>query len=107
MSTTYISPATPALPTEALEILKHTNRTGRYVTDPTDDTRLLVSFGYLRDHDAQRLAGGMHYYTITTLGKNALRMAATKKIALPTRSQAFAALAQWQLWLPEVIGYVV
>jgi hypothetical protein len=60
---------------EPLEILKHTNRTGRYVTDPDADIHLLVTFGYLQDHGAQSIAGGMHYYTITTLGKNALRKA--------------------------------
>lgn len=57
---------------EALEILKHTARTGRYVCDPDADTHLLVTFGYLRDHGAQSLAGGMHYYTPTPEGRAAL-----------------------------------
>lgn len=70
------SPARFALPPEPMEILKHTYRTGRYVTDPDADINLLTTFGYLQDHGAQSLAGGMHYYTITTLGKNALRQAA-------------------------------
>jgi len=74
-----LAPATGSpLKGEALEILKHTARTGRYVCDPDADTHLLVTFGYLRDHDAQALAGGMHYYTITHLGKAALRRANTR-----------------------------
>ncbi len=64
----------PTQPTpEERDILRHTSRNGRYVTDanPTMDT--LVSRGWLQSFGPQALAGGMTYYTMTAAGRQALR----------------------------------
>lgn len=62
------------------DILAHTSRTGRYVSDEAD-AMSLAARGFLRDHGAQPLAGGMHFYTPTPAGRTALvahRLAAKK-----------------------------
>lgn len=55
-----------------VDILRHTSRTGRYVSDEEPDLADLAARGLLRDHGAQPLAGGMHYYTPTPAGRAAL-----------------------------------
>ena len=40
----------------------------RYVSDPDPDLTALVEMGYLADHGAYDLAGGMHYYRVTKEG---------------------------------------
>lgn len=62
----------PALSSNQADILSHTSRTGRYVSDEEPDLTALVQRGLLHDHGAQSLAGGMHYYTSTPEGRAAL-----------------------------------
>ena len=52
---------------EEYEVLKHTLKTGRYVTDKVAVIDLAAR-GLLNDHGPQVIAGGMHYFTITTAG---------------------------------------
>jgi hypothetical protein len=57
---------------EQLDILVHTSRTGRYVSDECAPLVELVNGGLLFDYGPQKLAGGMHYFTLTTAGSEAL-----------------------------------
>jgi len=54
------------------DVLAHTSRNGRYMTD-SPRVIALAARGLLRDYGAQRLAGGMHYLTLTDKGSEALR----------------------------------
>ena len=45
----------------------------RYVSDPDSDLTALVELGYMEDHGAYDLAGGMHYYRVTKAGLVAMR----------------------------------
>jgi len=54
---------------EQISILEHTSNTGRYVSDLNEELRGLVVCGHLHDHGSQRLAGGMHYLTLTSAGR--------------------------------------
>lgn len=53
------------------DVLAHTSSNGRYVTDETLVLEMAQD-GLLHDRGAQRLAGGMHYFTMTALGRYAL-----------------------------------
>ncbi len=69
-------------------MLAHTSRTGRYVTDEKLVIEL-AAHGFLKDHGPQRLADGMHYFTMREAGRTAL---AEHRATLPkpkplTRSQ--------------------
>lgn len=69
------------------DILQHTSRTGRYCSDEEPDLIALTQRGYLRDHGAQPLAAGMHYYTMTPAGRaalNAHRLGETRPLPIPT-----------------------
>jgi hypothetical protein len=50
--------------TKEIDVLLHTQRTGRYVTDEQFVIEMAAK-GLLKDYGPQRLAGGMHYLTIT------------------------------------------
>lgn len=63
---------TAELTIEQLEILKHTARNGRYVCDVGPNMVTLVARGLLCDFGPQSLAGGMHYYTLTGAGRQAI-----------------------------------
>lgn len=58
----------------------------RYVSDPEPDLIELVTFGLLKDHGPQSLAGGMHCYTVTEHGLAHMRLDSPKPPKL-TRSQ--------------------
>lgn len=60
----------PITENEAL-VLVHTSNTGRYVTDEPQ-VIALAARGLLRDFGPQRCAGGMHYFTMTASGREAL-----------------------------------
>ena len=53
------------------EVLAHTSRTGRYVTDEAHIIDMGVR-GLLFDHGAQEIAGGMHDFVMTPAGREAL-----------------------------------
>ena len=53
------------------DVLAHTIRTGRYVTDETKVIQMGVD-GLLQDFGPQALADGMHYFTVTHKGHDAL-----------------------------------
>ena len=53
------------------EVLAHTSRTGRFVTDEVHVISM-AERGLLFDHGAQELAGGMHYFVMTKAGRDAL-----------------------------------
>lgn len=53
------------------DILRHTHNTGRYVTDE-DKVIAMGERGLLCDHGPQALAGGMHYFTLTSAGREAM-----------------------------------
>ncbi len=55
------------------DILLHTSRNGRYVTDADPTMDALVARGWLQSFGPQALAGGMTYYTMTSAGRQALR----------------------------------
>lgn len=55
------------------EILSHTSRTGRYVTDE-DSVIKMAEQGLLKDYGPQPLAGGMHYFTLTGKGSKELEL---------------------------------
>lgn len=54
-----------------LDILLHTRRTGRYVTDEPHVIQMARN-GLLFDHGPQRLADGMHYLTMGSKGREML-----------------------------------
>lgn len=62
----------------------------RFITDPTcpdgQQCQQLVTLGYMSDYGPQRLAGGMHCYTVTDEGYDAMRAASPHPPKL-TRSQ--------------------
>lgn len=60
-----------ALTTEEAGILAHTSNTGRYVGEG-HALMALASRGLLCDHGAQELAGGAHYLTMSSAGREAL-----------------------------------
>jgi hypothetical protein len=45
----------------------------RYVSDPDSDLTALIEMGYLADHGAYDVAGGMHYYRVTKEGLAKMR----------------------------------
>jgi hypothetical protein len=53
------------------DVLAHTSQNDRYVTDELRVIQLAQK-GWLRDHGPQRLAGGAHYLTLTTRGREVL-----------------------------------
>lgn len=53
-------------------VLAHTSSNGRYVTDEKRVIEM-ANAGLLKDYGAQQLAGGMHYLTLTELGRKALQ----------------------------------
>ena len=53
-------------------VLAHTSDTGRYVTDEGSVIDL-AGRGLLFDYGPQRLADGMHYFVMTSAGRQALR----------------------------------
>lgn len=53
------------------DVLSHTIRNGRYVTDEAKVIKMGVD-GLLEDFGPQKLADGMHYFTVTLDGRLAL-----------------------------------
>jgi len=53
-------------------ILRHASDNGRYVSDMTAALRALCDRRLLGDYGPQRIAGGMHYMTVTSKGREAL-----------------------------------
>lgn len=74
---------------EQIEILLHTSRSSRFVSDPTTDLIELSDAGLLYDHGPQAIAGGMHCYVTTMKGRKALNSwhATQQKPKPPTRAQ--------------------
>lgn len=70
------------------DILRHTARTGRYVTGDAE-VIALGKRGLLHDHGPQALARGDHYFTLTEQGRAALRewQATQPKAKPPTKRQ--------------------
>lgn len=54
------------------DVLRHTSDTGRYVTDEKKVIEL-GERGLLNDYGPQRLADGMHYFTLALKGQEALQ----------------------------------
>lgn len=80
---------------EEADILAHTSLTGRYVTGELRVLKMAQN-GWLKDHGAQRLAGGDHYYTMTPRGRevlNAWKAAQPKPPPVSQRKQR--ARARW------------
>lgn len=79
---------TPLPLTKEIDVLMHTSRTGRYVTDETD-VIAMGNAGLLKDYGPQKLADGMHYFTLTEAGRQKLAdwRATQPKPKPPTRSQ--------------------
>jgi hypothetical protein len=83
---TNISPVADALSSQQLHVLQHSlgvdeygdgnQYRNRFVTDPgCPDGKLcceLVEMKMMKDHGPQTLAGGMHCYTVTPLGIDAM-----------------------------------
>jgi hypothetical protein len=76
----------PALSSNDEDILSHTSRTGRYVTDEANAADL-ARRGLLYDHGAQKLAGGMHYYTMSPDGRAALNAHRQSARPIPRQPQ--------------------
>lgn len=80
---------------EEAEILAHTSNTGRYVGEG-HTLMALAKRGLLHDHGPQQLAGGLHYLTMRSAGREALsewRAAQPKPPRAKRRSRQFRA---WQ-----------
>jgi len=71
-----------------IDILRHTQRTGRYVTGESFVIEMGAR-GLLKDHSPQCLADGMHYFTLTEAGRKILadHQATSPKPPVLTRSQ--------------------
>ncbi len=69
----------------------------RFITSPTCPDGLLcqelATLGHMHDHGPQRLAGGMHYYTVTQAGYDAMRAASP---APPKVSRSKARYARYR-----------
>jgi hypothetical protein len=81
------------------EILLHTSRTGRYVSDEA----LAIDLGrrgLLFDHGAQALAGGAHYLVTTPEGRKALSewKAAQPPPPKSKRRKASPVFASWRAY---------
>lgn len=87
---------TPTISSHTADILAHTARTGRYVTDEPH-VIALAKAGLLHDHGAQRLAGGMHYFTMTGAGRDALTSWAASQ-PMPPKAKVKRRSAQFQAW---------
>lgn len=101
-----------ALTSQEIEVLRHTINTGRFVTDEAH-VLAMAECGLLRDHGAQEIAGGMHYFTMAQAGRDAF---AAYQATLPpppklTRSQIryrrflsadcgmkFSEWLKWETW---------
>lgn len=80
------------------DIIRHTSDNGRYVG--TEHALFdLVARGLLFDHGAQALAGGAHYLTMTSSGREALNewQRAQPKIK-PTRRRATPQFEAWRTY---------
>jgi hypothetical protein len=80
-----------------LDVLEHTSNTGRYVTDETK-VIALAERGLLRDHGAQQLAGGMHYFTLSARGRDALNEHHRNLCRFPQPKRKRPASEQFQAW---------
>ena len=88
-----MNPETPAaspLTREQAGILAHTSQNGRYVTEGEPAVSALAQAGLLHDHGPQTIAGGMHCFTLTPNGRQALQAHrhTLPKPKPPTRSQS-------------------
>lgn len=67
----------------------------RFVTDPTSPNgqqcQALVSLGYLHDHGPQRIAGGMHCYSVTQAGYEAMKAASPPPPKIPAAKRRYMA----------------
>jgi hypothetical protein len=82
------------------DVLAHTSRTGRYVTDEAA-VITMASEGLLHNHGPQRLAGGMHYLTITSKGRDVLSAwrAAQPKPAPVKKRRRSRSFDSWRRYL--------
>lgn len=68
----------------------------RFVTGPeTDDfpiCRALVALGFMVDHDAQAITGGMHCFSVTDAGRAAM---ASESLRPPKRTRGQERYAAW------------
>lgn len=78
------------------DVLLHTSKNGRYVTDEAD-VIAMGERGLLFDHGAQRLADGMHYLVPTAAGREALSewKAAQPPPLKPKRAPRSPAFQAW------------
>ena len=76
------------------DILSHTSNTGRYV-GLGHSLMALAKRGLLYDHGPQRLAGGAHYLTMTTAGRDALN---AWRAAQPKPPKVKRPSKQFQAW---------
>lgn len=82
---------------EQADVLAHTALNGRYVTgEPA--VIAMAEAGLLRDHGAQRLAGGMHYLVVTEKGRDALRDWRAMQPPPPKRRRSSEAFVGWRAY---------
>ena len=104
---------TCSLSSEALHILQHSlgvdgygdgnQYRNRFVTPPDSaDGKLceeLVAKGYMRNYGPQSIAGGMHCYTVTPAGVDAVALQS------PVRPKLSRAKRRYQVWLRADTGH--
>ena len=83
------------------DILYHTSRNSRYVSDPDRELDNLVALGFLEDYGPQSLAGGAHYYVTTEKGREVLSGWRAAHLHISTRrkpSRCFEAWMAFREW---------
>lgn len=77
-------------------------RRNRFVTDPAGEDgqncQRNVEQGWMADHGAQKMMGGMHYYTVTDEGHAIVRLHA------PLKKKLTAAQERYRAWLRADCG---
>lgn len=77
----------------------------RFVTDPKNadgqQCQHLVEMGFMHDHGPQSIAGGMHCYTITQAGYNAMRAASPPPPKLTRAQRTYRAYREVADLFPE------
>ena len=80
----------------------------RFITDPTcpdgQQCQQLVILGHMHDHGSQRLAGGMHCYTVTDAGYDAMRAASPRPPKLTRSQRTYKAYLQIGDLFPDGFG---
>jgi hypothetical protein len=80
-----------------LDVLGHIRRTGRFVTDE-QAVIAMGKAGLLCDHGPQPLAGGMHYFTMSERGREALNEHELNLCRFPQPKPKRPPSEQFQAW---------